>query len=770
MEGGTGAWTSTGLWHQSTQRSDSPSTAWYYGIEGVWNYNTGGANSGTLTSGAISLAGATGAILTFPEWSQLESLASYDRTRVQVSTNGTTWATVFESHGTNNAWAKRTVDLTPYVGGNIYLRLWFDTIDGIYNNYEGWYVDDVKVLVSGTDSDGDGVADTADNCPNVPNPDQADADGDGIGDACDNCPTDSNPDQTNTDSDSMGDACDPDDDNDGVLDGADNCPLAANPGQGDTDGDGVGDVCDPRIEAGRVTLNHNWTTVSLTESFSNPVVVARPASINGSDPAVVRIRNVTGSSFEIRLQEWDYLDGRHTNEEVNYLVMEAGTHVLPNGARVEAGKLHTNATNSFVTRSFNTAFPSPPAIVTSIMTFNGGQAVTTRVHDVATSSFKVTMREQEAQDNLHTGETIGYIAWEPGSGTVDDTLAYEVGTASGVTGAFSSIAFTNTYANPPCLLVDMNTTNGGDTANLRWKSKTTSSVLVQVDEEQSLDSETAHVSEKVIYFAFACPSPPFQPEAGRVTVDHHWTTVGLAKSFTNPVVVARPASINGSDPAAVRVRNVTGSSFQLRLQEWDYLDGRHASEEVDYLVVEAGSYVLPNGARVEAGRLVTNATNSFVTRSFNTAFPSPPAIVTSIMTFNGSQTVITRVHNVATSSFKVTMREQEAQDNVHTRETIGYIAWEPGSGTIDGSIAYEVGTANSVTHAFSSIAFTNTYADPPCLLVDMNTTNGGDTANLRWKSKTTSSVRVQVDEEQSRDTETRHAGENVTYFAFACTP
>lgn len=34
------------------------------------------------------------------------------------------------------------------------------------------------------DSDGDGVADAIDNCPNTPNPDQADADTDGIGDAC----------------------------------------------------------------------------------------------------------------------------------------------------------------------------------------------------------------------------------------------------------------------------------------------------------------------------------------------------------------------------------------------------------------------------------------------------------------------------------------------------------------------------------------------------------------------------------------------------------
>lgn len=38
------------------------------------------------------------------------------------------------------------------------------------------------------DGDGDGVADGRDNCPLVPNPDQADRDNDGIGDVCDKCP------------------------------------------------------------------------------------------------------------------------------------------------------------------------------------------------------------------------------------------------------------------------------------------------------------------------------------------------------------------------------------------------------------------------------------------------------------------------------------------------------------------------------------------------------------------------------------------------------
>ena len=36
-----------------------------------------------------------------------------------------------------------------------------------------------------TDTDGDGIADDADNCPLIANSDQANLDGDSVGDACD---------------------------------------------------------------------------------------------------------------------------------------------------------------------------------------------------------------------------------------------------------------------------------------------------------------------------------------------------------------------------------------------------------------------------------------------------------------------------------------------------------------------------------------------------------------------------------------------------------
>ncbi len=58
------------------------------------------------------------------------------------------------------------------------------------------------------DLDEDGLCGIEDNCPDVPNPDQADEDGDGVGDACDNCPKVINRSQDDSDGDGIGDACD----------------------------------------------------------------------------------------------------------------------------------------------------------------------------------------------------------------------------------------------------------------------------------------------------------------------------------------------------------------------------------------------------------------------------------------------------------------------------------------------------------------------------------------------------------------------------------
>ncbi|NQX99091.1 MAG: hypothetical protein HRT73_14620, partial [Flavobacteriales bacterium] len=57
------------------------------------------------------------------------------------------------------------------------------------------------------------------------------------------------------------------------------------------------------METGQVTINHTITSVTLNNSFSNPVVIALPCSNNGADEAAIRIANVTSTSFSIYIEE-----------------------------------------------------------------------------------------------------------------------------------------------------------------------------------------------------------------------------------------------------------------------------------------------------------------------------------------------------------------------------------------------------------------------------------------------------------------------------------
>jgi hypothetical protein len=123
------------------------------------------------------------------------------------------------------------------------------------------------------DPDNDGIITAEDNCPTVANPGQEDGDNDEVGDACDNCPATANTNQADADNDGVGDSCDncvdeenseqTDADNDGFGDACDNCPSTSNPNQTDTDGDDIGDACEgDRDSDGRPDANDNCPTLN----------------------------------------------------------------------------------------------------------------------------------------------------------------------------------------------------------------------------------------------------------------------------------------------------------------------------------------------------------------------------------------------------------------------------------------------------------------------------------------------------------------------------
>jgi hypothetical protein len=256
-------------------------------------------------------------------------------------------------------------------------------------------------------------------------------------------------------------------------------------------------------------------------------------------------------------------------------------------------------------------------------------------------------------------------------------------------------------------------------------------------------------------------------EAGEVTVDHNWKQVNFGRQFLNPVVVTGGMSANGSRTAVVRIRNVTGSGFEIRIQEWDCYDGLHVMETVGYLAVESGVHTLAGNLKVEAGQFVHIGGKVFISRSFQEVFPETPVVMAAVATFSDPAAIVVRLSEITTKGFSIRLQEQEANVQDHGAEMISYIAWLPSSGSFDG-IRFEVDkTAMVVNHRFMEIPFMEPHATTPVFLGQMQSTYGRNPAGVQWQGKDTGGVEVRISEETSRDRETKHASEVVGFMVFS---
>ena len=133
------------------------------------------------------------------------------------------------------------------------------------------------------DSDADTFADAADLCPTLSSADNSDTDGDGTGDPCDL----DDDDDGLTDALELSLGTNPlvdDSDGDAVADGADNCPAAFNPTQPDADQDGLGNHCDatPSGEQG----GEGGASPTKPAGRPGPKAEQAPAPDDAFEPAV----------------------------------------------------------------------------------------------------------------------------------------------------------------------------------------------------------------------------------------------------------------------------------------------------------------------------------------------------------------------------------------------------------------------------------------------------------------------------------------------------
>lgn len=247
------------------------------------------------------------------------------------------------SFGTANG----TVGLKIWLGENINLNL-----SSTYKHvFEDRYVKTfqhtagIGFVFGGTDTDGDGIFDKDDECPETPGLKEfngcPDTDGDGIKDSEDECPTEAGPAETNGCPDRDGDgvadkddACPdlagpaeyngcPDRDGDGVYDNEDECPDVAGPAENngcpwpDTDGDGVPDKDDECPDVVGTAANNGCPEVS-TEVLEEINVQVRSVLFDYNKATIRQDSNETLDNVATIMKEYSntrFLVEGHTDSK-----------------------------------------------------------------------------------------------------------------------------------------------------------------------------------------------------------------------------------------------------------------------------------------------------------------------------------------------------------------------------------------------------------------------------------------------------------------------
>ncbi len=262
--------------------------------------------------------------------------------------------------------------------------------------------------------------------------------------------------------------------------------------------EGVGSVAATPIgQSGTVTVvqdnSDQWHTVTFSAVIENAVVVMGPMTFNGVQPGTTRVRDVTDTGFQFQIDEWNYLDGGHIEESIGWLAVSEGSHTLAGGQTIVAGTQDIGT--DFTEISFGETLGEAVALA-EVTTFNGSDAVTTRIKNVDDSGFEVQLQEEEAE-GPHVIETVSWIAIETGTSAGLDVFL----TDDQVNQDADSFVFNTGFGTAPVLLADMQSTDGPDTATLRMSALSDTGVSLFVEEEASDDSELRHTNETAGYVA-----------------------------------------------------------------------------------------------------------------------------------------------------------------------------------------------------------------------------------------------------------------------------
>lgn len=277
-----------------------------------------------------------------------------------------------------------------------------------------------------------------------------------------------------------------------------------------------------------------WTQINFQQSYEQPPAVFMLSTNQGGNPAIVRIRNVTTTSFEALPLEPSGEDGEHVTMGAHYLAIEYGVHEFPDGSIMEVGKtqlkdeLKYGAGSTFIlpqkykALSFAHTFAVRPNFFHSLQTLNSVDTnppsgalipfftIAVNTGSLTATGVDVALEASETKAGNVKAETMAYLVVKPGANRsfIDDN-DNEVIWESFFTGfkvdgwsdGCNNFNFTNNYTDDPLVMASNNSREGDDGGWLRSCRLDRNRLGLVVDEDRSADSERSHIEEEASILA-----------------------------------------------------------------------------------------------------------------------------------------------------------------------------------------------------------------------------------------------------------------------------
>lgn len=428
--------------------------------------------------------------------------------------------------------------------------------------------------------------------------------------------------------------------------------------------DDEGDL--PRLETGKAMVNHDWQVIELQRQFEDPVVVASLSGATAVESAMVRVRDVTTTSFNIRLEEGTYADGIRDLEEVSYIVMERGGYTLEDGTIIVADRLESRSDGKFVKYDFTQPFSSVPVVTATITSVNDSAPANIVLRHIDTTGFDLDLQPEEAVKTPHGTERVDYIAWSISSGLVGSRL-FEVGMAEEVDQTWQQRPFAEQFNASPVLVATRQSYKGHNPATVLCRNVTVDGVELKIAEE------TSHKKEDVGFIALSTLRTDMDSDGDGIGDRDerlvYGTHPGKADSDgdniddgTELAYWGDAWSLDADNDSVVNLldADADGDGFYDGLEKHHHFNPADAADHPVAPIMKTGTVMTDNDWR----RVDLNATYL------------DPVIVATITGAGEGEPASIRIKDIDSQGFSIRLEEGTDGGGNHPAENVSYVAME----------------------------------------------------------------------------------------------